>query len=74
MEVFNFCILLTRATVTLRGGSGRPCLRAIEPNPDNAPAGWNKVRARHRKRQGAGAIREPRLLRTTRSELRLREA
>lgn len=37
MEVFNFCILLTRATVTLRGGSGRPCLRVIEPNPDNAP-------------------------------------
>jgi hypothetical protein len=37
MEVFNFCILLTRATVTLRGGSGRPCLRVIEPNPANAP-------------------------------------
>jgi hypothetical protein len=59
MEVFNFCILLTRAAVTLRGGSGRPCLRVIEPNPDNALRRVEQSACS--KRQGAGAIREPRI-------------
>jgi hypothetical protein len=73
MEVFNFCIRLTLATVTLRGGSGRPSLRVIEPNPDNAPRRVEQECAL-KETQGAGAIREQRLLCTTRSGLSLREA